>query len=199
MPKHLHLSRTHPLSFRGKTSTWRKDRQGFKGFYWTLKKYTFGLCKCCIRDLQKFRDSHAFVHHLQYFKWTPYHCSYICTDTMWTSDINSCWHEVTLLHSGVESKLYKMCHVSPLPQAAQSSKPAAGTFAGGHSITEGLQLGVQLSKCLNIYLPTHKVTKYVQAIQVRRLTASIDIASCNGFPHFVWICIDWKHIICRGE
>lgn len=52
---------------------------------------------------------------------------------------------------------------------------------------------------LSVYLPTHKITKYVQAIQVWRLTTPIDVASCNRLPHFVWICINWKHIICKAE
>lgn len=59
--------------------------------------------------------------------------------------------------------------------------------------------GYNFMSVLRVYLPTHKITKYVQAIQVWRLTTSIDVASCNRFPHFVWICVNWKHIICRAE
>lgn len=70
----------------------------------------------------------------------------------------------------------------------------SGYFLGGD-----FGWGYNLVSVLSVYLPTHKITKYVQAIQVWRLTTSIDIASCNRFPHFVWICINWKHIICRAE
>lgn len=59
--------------------------------------------------------------------------------------------------------------------------------------------GYNFMSVLRVYSPTHKITKYVQAIQVWRLTTSIDVASCNRFPHFVWICVNWKHIVCRAE
>lgn len=93
--------------------------------------------------------------------------------------------------------------------SVQCLQPASSSMSSVARLNEHLQasvvpledfgVGYSFMSIWTVYLPTHKITKYVQAIQVWRLTTPIDIASCNRFPHFVWICVNWKHIICRGK
>lgn len=98
---------------------------------------------------------------------------------------------------------YIACNSLPFKGNTSTRKNKRGGLKSYQAIWGGggrdFGWGYNLVSVLSVYLPTHKIPKYVQAIEVWRLTTSIDVASCNRFPHFVWICINWKHIICREE
>lgn len=98
---------------------------------------------------------------------------------------------------------YIACNSLPFKGNTSTRKNKRGGLKSYQAIWGGggrdFGWGYNLVSVLSVYLPTHKIPKYVQAIEVWRLTTSIDVASCNRFPHFVWICINWKHVICREE
>lgn len=168
-----------------------------------FKKYIFGSCKCWIRDVWKFRDILGCISMRLYTTFNilnehriiaPIFVLTQCEPATSTlAGMKSHSYAAAWSRSCTKCAMWALCHRQHTAASQQQIHSQAGI-----ALLKDFGWG-QPSKCLNIYLPTHKITKYVQAIQVWRLTASIDIASCNGFPHFVWICIDWKHIICRRE
>jgi hypothetical protein len=86
----------------------------------------------------------------------------------------ACRHTHTHVHTHTDSFLFNIVWVGREPEAA-----AGGTHGVGH-------------------LPTHEISKNVEAVQVGVLAATVHITPCDRFAQLVRVSENRQHVVCRS-